>query len=110
MFNLIMQASPAGGAAAQFIPLILIFVIFYVFLIMPQQRRMKAHKAMLAAVVRGDTVVTNGGLVGKVKKVTDDELTVDLGGTDVKVVRSMLADVRNKTVAANDAKADKKSK
>jgi len=110
MINLIMQASPAGGAAAQFIPLILIFVIFYVFLIMPQQRRMKAHKAMLAAVVRGDTIVTNGGLIGKVKKVTDDELTVDLGTAEVKIVRSMLADVRNKTVAANDTKSKSKSK
>lgn len=100
----IMQMAPAGGAAAQFIPLVLIFVIFYVFLIMPQQRRMKAHKAMLEAIVRGDTVVTNGGLIGKVKKVADDELSIDLGGQDVKVVRSMIADVRTKTVPANDTK------
>ncbi len=105
MINLIMQTTPAGGAIAQFVPLILIFVIFYVFLIMPQQRRMKAHKAMLAAVMRGDTVVTNGGIVGKVKKVSETELTLDLGATEVKVVRSMIADVRNKTVAANDGKA-----
>jgi len=68
MFNLIMQTgAPAGGAFAQIFPLILIFVIFYVFLIMPQQKRMKQHKAMLAAIVRGDSIVTNGGLIGKVK-------------------------------------------
>lgn len=106
MFNLILQASPgAGGALAQIVPLVLIFVIFYFLLIRPQQKRMKLHKAMLAAVVRGDVVVTNGGLIGKVKKVSDDELIVDLGTTEVRVARSMLADVRNKTVPANDAKS-----
>lgn len=104
MFNLIMQsgAAPAGSAFAQIIPLILIFVIFYVFLIMPQQRRMKQHRQMLSEIVRGDVVVTNGGLIGKVKKAGDDELTVDLGGAEVKVVRSMIADVRSKTAPAND--------
>ncbi len=105
MLNIVMQAgAPAGGAFAQIFPLILIFVIFYVFLIMPQQKRVKQHKAMLAAIIRGDNVVTNGGLMGKVKKVSDNELTVDLGGgTEVKVVRSMIADVRDKTVPANDS-------
>ncbi len=103
MFNLIMQTTPAGGGIAQVIPLILIFVIFYVFLIMPQQKRMKQHKAMLAEINRGDIVVTNGGLIGRVKKVSDDELTLDLNGTEVKAVRTMIADVRNKTVPANDS-------
>jgi len=102
--NLIMQAPSGGNAITSLIPLILIFIIFYFFLIMPQQRRMKAHKKMLSEVVRGDVVVTGGGLVGKVKKVIDDELLVDLGGgTEVKVIRTMLADVRNKTVPANDS-------
>ena len=58
---------------------------------------MKAHKLMLSEIVRGDTIVTNGGLVGKVKKVTDNELTVDFGGQSIQVVRNMVADVRNKT-------------
>jgi len=104
MINLVMQTTaPAGGGFAQVIPLILIFVIFYVFLIMPQQKRMKQHKAMLAAIVRGDVVVTNGGLIGKVKKINEGELTIDLGGTEVKALQSMIADVRNKTVPANDS-------
>jgi len=59
---------------------------------------------MLAAISRGDTVVTNGGLIGKVTKVDDGELTIDLGNnTKVKVIATMIADVRNKTVAANDS-------
>ena len=103
MINLIMQASPAGGGAfAQFLPLILIGVIFYFLLIRPQNQRIKAHRQMLSEIVRGDTIVTNGGLIGKVKKVTDDELTVDFSGQTISVVRSMVADVRNKTAPAND--------
>ena len=86
----------------QFVPLILIGVIFYFLLIRPQNQRMKAHRQMLSEIVRGDKIVTNGGLVGKVKKVADDELTVDFGGQSIQVVRSMVADVRNKTAPAND--------
>ncbi|WP_026940697.1 preprotein translocase subunit YajC [Hellea balneolensis] len=106
MLSLIMQAAPANGGMAQamgsFLPILLIGVIFYFLLIRPQNQRMKAHRQMLSEVTRGDTIVTNGGLVGKVKKVTDDELTVDFNGNDMKVVRTMLADVRNKTAPAND--------
>jgi len=105
MFNLIAQAAPGGGFGAQMgglLPLVLIGVIFYFLLIRPQNKRMKAHRQMLSEVVRGDTIVTNGGLVGKVKKVNDDELTVDFNGNEMKVVRTMLADVRNKTQPAND--------
>jgi len=58
---------------------------------------------MLAEISKGETVVTNGGLIGKVVKVTDEELTIDLGNAQkVKVVRSMIADVRNRAVPAND--------
>ncbi len=106
VFTLIAQAAPAGGAgaslAAQILPLVLIGLIFYFLLIRPQSQRMKKHRALLDSITRGDTVVTNGGLIGKVKKVADDELTVTFGAGDIKVVRSMIADVRNKTVAAND--------
>lgn len=103
MFNLIMQTpAPAGAGFAQFVPLILIGIIFYFLLIRPQNQRMKAHRQMLSEIVRGDVIVTNGGLVGKVKKVSDDELTVDFGGQSIQVVRSMVADVRNKTAPAND--------
>jgi len=106
MFNIIMQATP--GSAQQSLltgvmPFILIGLVFYFLLIRPQNKRLKDHRAMLAAVTRGDTVVTNGGLIGKVTKVADGELTVDLGGGNkVKVVASMIADVRNSKAPAND--------
>ncbi len=106
MLSLIMQAAPANGGMAQamgsFLPILLIGVIFYFLLIRPQNQRMKAHRQMLSEVTRGDTIVTNGGLIGKVKKVADEELTVDFNGNEMKVARSMLADVRNKTAPAND--------
>lgn len=100
-----MQAAngPAGPSLLEsLLPFILIGFIFYFLLIRPQNKRMKKHRAMLDAVARGDTVVTSGGLIGKVMKVTDDELAVDLGGGNtVKVVRSMLAEVRNKKMDGN---------
>lgn len=111
MFSLIMQAAPAGGTASaisSFLPIVLIGVIFYFLLIRPQNQRMKAHRQMLSEVARGDVIVTNGGLIGKVKKVAEEELTVDFNGTELKVVRSMLADVRNKTAPANDTGKKKK--
>ncbi len=111
MVTLIMQATPSagGGAAGQIIMLGMIFVIFYMLLIRPQNQRMKKHKAMLAEIQRGDEIVTNGGLVGKVTKVTDDRLMVDLGeGAKVKVVRTMVADVLNRTEPANDRPAKSK--
>ena len=80
----------SGSGIAQFIPLILIFVIFYFFLIRPQQKRIKEHKLMVAALKRGDQVVTSGGIVGKVEKVFDDD-KIDLIISDnvtVKVVKS----------------------
>ena len=106
--SLIIQAapvSPLGGALGGVLPFVLIGLIFYFLLIRPQNKRMKDHRALLDAIVRGDTVVTNGGLIGKVKKVNDNELTITLNANnDVKVVRTMIADVRNKSVPANDTK------
>jgi len=104
----ILQAAPAGSAG-QFIggllPLVLIFVVFWFLLIRPQQKRFKEHQAKLAAIVKGDKIVTNGGLMGKVTKVTDNELTVDFGGgTKMQVVRGMISDVRGKGEPANDRK------
>jgi preprotein translocase subunit YajC len=91
-------------AFAQFVPLILIFVIMYFLLIRPQQKRVKEHQAMVAALRRGDEVVTQGGLIGKVTKVKDDaELEVELAdGVRVRVVRPTIAQVRSKTEPAND--------
>ena len=86
-------------AFAQFIPLILIFAIMYFLLIRPQQKKMKEHQAMVDALSRGDRVVTQGGLIGKVSKVKEDnEIEVEIAeGVKVRVVRSTIAQVLNKT-------------
>jgi preprotein translocase subunit YajC len=93
-------------AFAQFVPLILIFVIMYFLLIRPQQKKVKDHQAMIGALRRGDEVVTAGGLIGKITKVKDDaEVEVELAtGLKVRVVRATIAQVRSKTepAAAND--------
>ena len=92
-------------AFAQFIPLILIFVIMYFLLIRPQQRKVKTHRAMVENLRRGDQVVTQGGLIGKVSKVKDDdEVEVELAANiKVRVVKSTIAQVVSKTEPANDA-------
>lgn len=87
-------------AFAQFMPLILIFAIMYFLLIRPQQKKVKEHQAMVAAVRRGDEVVTQGGLIGKVSKVKDgeNELEVEIAnGVKVRVVQNTIADVKSKT-------------
>ncbi|MBF9058544.1 preprotein translocase subunit YajC [Rhodobacterales bacterium HKCCSP123] len=92
-------------AFAQFVPLILIFVIMYFLLIRPQQKKVKEHQAMVAALRRGDEVVTQGGLIGKITKVKDDtEVEVELAqGVKVRVLRPTISQVRSKTEpAAND--------
>ena len=83
-----MESSGIG----QFIPLILIFVIFYFFLIRPQQKKIKEHKAMVASLKRGDDVITSGGVVGKVEKVYDDD-KIDVAISEnvtVKVIKSTI--------------------
>jgi preprotein translocase subunit YajC len=90
-------ATSGGGAAflVNLVPLVLLFVIFYVLLIRPQQKKQKEHAATIAAVKKGDTVVTAGGKIGKVTKVDDDEVEVEIApNVRVRVVRSTLADVR----------------
>lgn len=95
----------AGGGFEAFIPLILIFVVFYFLLIRPQQKKAKEHQALLEAIKRGDKIVTGGGIIGTVTKAADDELTVEIAeNVKVKVDRRMVANVLNKTEpAANDA-------
>ena len=92
-----------AGAIGQFLPLILIFAIMYFLLIRPQQKKVKDHQAMVAAVRRGDQVVTQGGLIGKVTKVKDDnEVEVELAeGVKVRVVKSTIAQVTSKTEPAS---------
>lgn len=89
-------------AFGQFIPLILIFAIMYFLLIRPQQQKLKQHQAMVAALRRGDQVITQGGLIGKVSKVKDDgEIEVEIAkDIRVRVVRSTIAQVVNKTEPA----------
>ena len=90
----------AGGSSAivQFMPLILIIVIMYFLILRPQQRKVKQHQEMIKALRRGDTVVTNGGLVGKVTKVVDDDqIEVEIAdGVRVRQMRTMVTDVRAK--------------
>jgi len=70
---------------AQFIPLILIFVIFYFFLIRPQQKRVKEHKAMVQSLKRGDEIVTSGGIIGTIDRVMEDDRIEVIIGENVKV-------------------------
>jgi len=88
----------SGSGFAQFIPLILIFVIFYFFLIRPQQKKVKEHKAMVAALKRGDEVVTSGGIVGKIERVLgDDKVDILISeNVTVQVVQSTIQSVLNK--------------
>jgi preprotein translocase subunit YajC len=82
----------------QFLPLVAVAVIFYFLLMRPQQKRAKAQREMIANIRRGDTVVTSGGFIAKVTKVADNnELEVELtDGVRVRVVRSMVVEVRSK--------------
>ncbi|CAM3086081.1 Sec translocon accessory complex subunit YajC [Sphingomonas antarctica] len=100
-------AQPSGSMAflAQSLPLVLIFVIFYVLLIRPQQSAAKRHKAKVDAVKKGDQVVTGGGLMGKVVRVDDTTVDVELApGMKVKAVKTTLSDVTplGATKPAND--------
>ncbi len=89
-------------AFAQFVPLILIFMIMYFLLIRPQQKKMKEHQAMVASLRRGDQVVTQGGLIRKVVKVKEDnEIEVEIAdGVKVRVVQNTVATVISKTEPA----------
>ena len=88
----------SGSGFAQFIPLILIFVIFYFFLIRPQQKKVKEHKLMVAALKRGDEVVTSGGIVGKIERVLgDDKVDILISeNVTVQVVQSTIQGLLNK--------------
>jgi preprotein translocase subunit YajC len=109
MDSLIVLAASAtgGGASAMFVqifPLLLIFVVFYLFLIRPQQKRAKEHEAKINAVQKNDEVITGGGLMGKVTKVADDYVEVEIAtGVRVKAVKATLTNVQSRsTKAAND--------
>ena len=107
---LMAQAAPAGeasGASQIFVgimPWLLIFVIFYFLMIRPQQRRVKQHQATLAAIKKGDQVITGGGIRGKVTKVIDDETEVEIAnGVRIRVITSTISHVLDpSTKPAND--------
>ena len=97
-------AGGAGLGLISILPWIAILVIFYLLMIRPQQQRVKQHQAMVAGVKPRDTAVTSGGLIGKVTKVDDNEVELEVAqGVRVRVVKSMLSDVRpHGAKAAND--------
>ena len=106
---LMMQTAPAqAGGTAQLLmgiaPWLLIFVVFYILMIRPQQRRVKEHQAAVNAVKKGDEVITGGGIRGRVTRVTDDEAEVEIAqGVKVRVVKSTLSHViSGGTKPAND--------
>lgn len=96
------QGAPVGGGTdmiLQFVPFILIFVIMWFLIIRPQQKRVKAHQEMIKNVRRGDTVVTSGGIIGKVTKVLEESADIEIEiaeGVKVKVARAMISEVRAK--------------
>jgi preprotein translocase subunit YajC len=108
-------AQATGGldqsALVQFLPLVLIFVVFYFLLIRPQQKKQKDHRAMLEAVRRGDRVVTGGGILGTISKVVSpEEVEIDLApNVRVRVLRSTISSVLAKPdpAAAREAARDK---
>ncbi|RAK61032.1 preprotein translocase subunit YajC [Phenylobacterium hankyongense] len=104
--------APATGGPQdmlmQFLPLIGLVVLFYFLMIRPQQRRAKQHQAMLAALKRGDTVVLSSGVLGKIVRVEDKEVGVEIAtGVTVKVRKGMIAEVttRGEPAPANDSKS-----
>lgn len=100
----------AGGGGDLMMSLLLpvgMIVIFYFLLIRPQNARMKKHRAMIAGMKKGDKVVTQGGIIGRVFKITDDEVTIDTGeGGKLRIVRSMVVEIKNNDgqAPANDVK------
>ena len=102
-------ADPGGGLLMQLALPVGMIVIFYFLLIRPQNQRMKKHRAMLAAVKKGDKVVTQGGIIGRIFKIGDEEVTIDTGeGGKLRIARGMIIEVKNtdgQTAApANDTK------
>jgi preprotein translocase subunit YajC len=101
------QAAPGGmGEIVNLlVPMLMVFAIFYFFMIRPQQQRAKEHRATIDAIRRGDTVVTSGGIVGKVTKVKDDgEIEVEIAdNTRVRVIKSTVAAVRTKSEPAKES-------
>ena len=103
--------APTGGPQdllIQIFPILILLVLFYFLLIRPQQKRAKEHQALIAGIKRGDTVVMSNGMIGKVARVEDTEIGVEIAtGVTVKVIKAMISDVRTRgePAAANDTKS-----
>lgn len=103
-----MATGAEGGMTAaivQFLPIIAIIALFYFLILRPQSKRMKQHQQAIAAIKRGDTVVLSSGMIGKVTRVEESELNLEIApSVNVRVVKTMVAEVRNRTaaIAAND--------
>jgi len=96
-----------GFMLMQFAPFILIFVVFYFLLIRPQQQKAKAHRELVDGLRKGDDVITSSGLYGKVTRVNDDDVTIELAeGVRVKMLKQSVMEVRTRTEPANDAASD----
>lgn len=92
------DAAVGANPIASLIPFVLIFVIMYFLMIRPQQKRMKEHRAMVEALKKGDQVITQGGIIGKVAAVRDNEVEVEIAsGVKIRVVRSTISNVVSKT-------------
>ena len=94
----LIQAAPEAGGTAQILmgilPWLLIFVIFYLLMIRPQQKRVKEHQSAIAAIKKGDDIITGGGIRGRVTKVTDDEAEVEIAnGVRIRVIKSTISHV-----------------
>jgi preprotein translocase subunit YajC len=100
-------AGGESGMIMSLLPFVLIFVIMYFLILRPQQKRVKQHQEMVKNVRRGDTVITNGGLIGKVTKVIDDDqIEIEIADTvRIRQLRSMLTDVRAKGEPVKDEAA-----
>ena len=91
------QGADAGGSLFSLLPLVVIFVLLYFLLIRPQQMRAKQHKEMVAALKKGEEIVTNGGLLGKVTEVSDNFVTVEVSsGLNVRIQRQSISQVMPK--------------
>jgi len=101
-----LQAQPEGSPFGAFVPIILITMIFYFLLIRPQQKKQKQLTKMIKAIEKGDSVVTSGGLHGKVTGVTDDVLTLDIGGVKGERVKVKIARARIEQVDAASKRGD----
>ncbi len=104
------QGLGGGSGLGSFLPIILIFVVFYFLLIRPQQTKMKKHRAMLSMVKRGDRVLTGGGILGTITKVREetDEVTVEIAdGVRVDILRGTITDVLSESSSSGGAPTGK---